>query len=312
MKNILVTGGTGFIGANLCKRLICDDNNYVICLDNLYCSTKNNVSDINDKQNFEFVEHNVIDPCDFDVDEIYNAACPASLKNYQQDPIFTVKTCVQGAINALELAKKRHAKVMQFSTSEVYGNPNVHPQSESYNGNVNCTGPRSCYDEGKRMAESIFFDYKRRYNTEIKVIRIFNTYGPLMDKNDGRVISNFITRALANADVEIYGDGSQTRSFQYIDDLLDAIVKYMNTEDTHPGPLNLGNPEEISINELAKLILRKTNSQSKIVKCELPQDDPCKRQPNIDLALSVLQDWKPKISLEEGLDKTIEYFKGEI
>lgn len=311
MKKIIVTGGTGFIGANLCRRLICDSNNYVICLDNFYCSEKNNIADIIDKQNFEFVEHNVVEPYDIDVDEIYNLACPASPKNYQWDPIFTVKTCVEGAINSLDLAKKCNAKVMQFSTSEIYGNPDVHPQSESYNGNVNCTGPRSCYDEGKRIAESIFFDYYRLYSIDIKVIRIFNTYGPFMDKNDGRAISNFITKALSDDDIEIYGDGSQTRSFQYIDDLIDAVIKYMNIKDVYPGPINLGNPEEITINELAKLILKKTNSKSKIINCKLPEDDPWNRKPNINLAKAILKDWQPMISLDEGIEKTIKYFMGE-
>ena len=310
MKKILVTGGAGFLGSNLCKKLLEDKNNYIYCLDNLYTGKEENIKELLNNKNFEFI---LDDIRDFDinsikVEEIYNAACPASPPAYQDDPILTSETCYIGTKNILELAKLNNSKILQFSTSEIYGNPLVHPQKENYFGNVNTIGIRSCYDEGKRIAETLCFDYYRKYKTRIKVIRIFNTYGPNMDKNDGRVVSNFINQALENKDITIYGNGSQTRSFCYVDDLIDGIIKMMNTDDSITGPINLGNPREFTIKELAELILKKIDSKSNIIYKELPQDDPVKRKPDISKANFELV-WRPKITLEDGLDKTINYFK---
>jgi len=310
MKRILVTGGAGFLGSNLCKRLV-DEGNYVICIDNLYTGRKENIKDLLDKENFEFIEHDITNPIDLKVDEIYNAACPASPPAYQKSPTYTSKTCYIGLLNMLELAKKNNAKILQFSTSEVYGDPLVHPQTEEYRGNVNPDGIRACYDEGKRIGETLMFDYHREFNTKIKVIRIFNTYGPNMDKNDGRVVSNFIVEALKGEEITIYGKGTQTRSFCYVDDLIDAIIKMMNSQDDFTGPVNLGNPGEFTMLELADLVIKLTNSNSKIIYKELPSDDPTQRKPNISLAKEKLN-WEPKINLEEGLKRTIEYFKKEI
>lgn len=310
MKRILVTGGAGFLGSNLCKRLL-DEKNYVIALDNLYTGRMNNINDLLENPNFEFINHNIINPIDIKVDEIYNAACPASPPHYQKSPTFTTKTCIFGTINMLELAKKYNAKLLQFSTSEVYGDPLVHPQPESYRGHVNPIGIRSCYDEGKRCAETLCFDYNREFSVKIKVIRIFNTYGPNMDPLDGRVVSNFIIQALKEKNITLYGDGKQTRSFCYVDDLIDGIVKMMNSEERFIGPVNLGNPEEYTMLELAKIILTKINSKSKIIYMPLPKDDPIQRKPIIELAKEKLN-WFPKISLNDGLNKTIEYFKNTI
>ena len=316
--NILVTGGTGFIGSNLCKRLIKNENNRVICVDNNYTGSLDNVRELLTNSRFKFIEHDIIEPLNIEekIDEIYNLACPASPSAYQgEKAIFTTKTCVLGALNMLEFAKKNNAKILQSSTSEVYGEPLVHPQPETYRGNVNPVGIRACYDEGKRCAESLFFDYHRLYDIKIKVIRIFNTYGPMMDPNDGRVVSNFICQALRGEDLTIYGDGSQTRSFCYVDDLIDVIVAMMASEDDFVGPVNTGNPEEFTIKELADLIKEKINKDLKIVYKPLPADDPTQRQPDITLAKTKLN-WKPKVKLSEGLNKTIEYFdkkiKGEI
>lgn len=316
--NILVTGGTGFIGSNLCKRLIKNENNRVICVDNNYTGSLDNVRELLTNSRFKFIEHDIIEPLNIEekIDEIYNLACPASPPAYQgEKAIFTTKTCVLGALNMLEFAKKNNAKILQSSTSEVYGEPLVHPQPETYRGNVNPVGIRACYDEGKRCAESLFFDYHRLYDIKIKVIRIFNTYGPMMDPNDGRVVSNFICQALRGEDLTIYGDGSQTRSFCYVDDLIDVIVAMMASEDDFVGPVNTGNPEEFTIKELADLIKEKINKDLKIVYKPLPADDPTQRQPDITLATTKLN-WKPKVKLSEGLNKTIEYFdkkiKGEI
>lgn len=318
MKTILITGGTGFIGSNLCKRLIKDENNKIICVDNNYTGSLNNVRELLNNPRFKFIEHDIIEPLEIDekIDEIYNLACPASPPAYQgEKAIFTTKTCVYGAINMLEIAKKNNAKILQASTSEVYGEPLVHPQPETYRGNVNPDGIRACYDEGKRCAESLFFDYHRLYGVKIKVIRIFNTYGPLMDPNDGRVVSNFICQALRNEDLTIYGDGSQTRSFCYVDDLIEVIVRMMASEDDFTGPVNTGNPGEFTIKELADLVKEKINKNVNIVYKPLPSDDPTQRRPDITLAKTKLN-WEPKIKLAEGLDKTIEYFdkkiKGEI
>lgn len=318
MKTILITGGTGFIGSNLCKRLIKDENNRIICVDNNYTGSLNNVKELLNNPRFKFIEHDIIEPLEIDekIDEIYNLACPASPPAYQgEKAIFTTKTCVYGAINMLEIAKKNNAKILQASTSEVYGEPLVHPQPETYRGNVNPDGIRACYDEGKRCAESLFFDYHRLYNVKIKVIRIFNTYGPFMDPNDGRVVSNFICQALRNEDLTIYGDGSQTRSFCYVDDLIEVIVRMMASEDDFTGPVNTGNPGEFTIKELADLVKEKINKDLNVVYKPLPSDDPTQRRPDITLAKTKLN-WEPKIKLNEGLDKTIEYFdkkiKGEI
>ncbi|MGI6509946.1 MAG: UDP-glucuronic acid decarboxylase family protein [Erysipelotrichaceae bacterium] len=309
MKKILVTGGAGFIGSHLCKRLL-QQGEKVICLDNLFTGTYDNIKSFLDNENFEFINADIINPIDLDVDEIYNLACPASPVNYQYDPIKTSKTSFSGALNVLELAKNAGARVLQASTSEIYGDPLIHPQTEDYRGNVNTIGPRACYDEGKRIAETLFFDYQRQYGVDIRVVRIFNTYGPNMLENDGRVVSNFIIQALKNVDITVYGDGSQTRSFCYVDDLVDGLIKMME-QDNFNGPVNLGNPVEMTINELAEMVIEKTGSESKIVYRDLPADDPVKRKPAIQLAKKQLN-WQPKVSLNEGLDKTIEYFKTKI
>jgi len=310
MKKILVTGGAGFVGSNLCKRLVKDEENEVVCLDNLSEGRLANIKSLLSLKNFTFLKRDVMEPLDIEVDQIYNAACPASPKAYQLSPTTTTKTSVLGVINMLELAKKNKATLLQFSTSEVYGNPLVHPQVESYWGNVNTIGIRSCYDEGKRCAESLCFDYHREFGVPIKVIRIFNTYGPNMDIDDGRVVSNFIVQALRGEDITIYGNGSQTRSFQYVDDLIEGIYRVMNaTPPEFLGPINLGNPGEFTILELAEKVIKLTGSSSRLVFEPLPQDDPIRRQADISLAKSVLQGWYPKIDLEEGLLKTIAYFE---
>lgn len=322
MKTILVTGGTGFIGSNLIKKLIQDKNNRIICVDNNYTGDLNNLKELLNNPRFEFIEFDIINPLKINekIDEIYNLACPASPPAYQgKRAIFTTKTCVLGALNMLELAKENNAKILQSSTSEVYGEPLVHPQIEQYRGNVNPIGVRACYDEGKRCAESLFFDYQRIYNLKIKVIRIFNTYGPFMNPKDGRVVSNLICQALQNKDLTIYGDGSQTRSFCFVDDLVDVIIKMMASKDDFFGPVNTGNPEEFTIKELAEIIIKKINKRDgknlKIIYKDLPLDDPKQRKPDITLARTKLN-WEPKIKLNEGIDKTIEYFenklKGEI
>lgn len=313
MMNILVTGGTGFVGANLCHRLIADGHR-VICLDNNYTGSLDNVRDLLDTPRFTFVEHDVISPydCPEKLDRIYNLACPASPPAYQGDrSIFTTKTCVFGAINMLELAKKNGARILQTSTSEVYGEPLVHPQVESYRGNVNPIGIRACYDEGKRCAESLFFDYHRHEGVDIRVIRIFNTYGPLMDPNDGRVVSNFICQALRGEDITIYGEGLQTRSFQYIDDLIEGMVRMMENTQGFLGPVNLGNPGEFTIRQLAEMVLQKIDTPSRLVQRPLPSDDPTQRRPDITLAGAELG-WQPLIPLSEGLERTIEYFRKRI
>ena len=306
MKTILVTGGAGFLGSHLCDRLI-NEGNKVICVDNLYTGSVDNIRHLMDNPNFSFKEHDVIEPIDADVDQIYNLACPASPPHYQADPIKTAKTSVFGALNLLELAKKNNARILQASTSEVYGDPQVHPQPESYRGHVNTIGIRSCYDEGKRMAETLFFDYHRQHNVDIRIMRIFNTYGPRMNPNDGRVVSNFIVQALNGEDITIYGDGTQTRSFCYVDDLIEGMYRLMNTED-FTGPVNIGNPGEFTMLELAEKVIELTGSSSKLVYRPLPSDDPLQRKPVIELAKEKL-DWEPTIMLEEGLKKTIEYFK---
>lgn len=310
-KTIVVTGGAGFIGSNLCDRLI-KDGHRVVCVDNLYTGNKSNIEHLLRNSKFDFVECDVIHTSYYirsiSIDEIYNLACPASPPHYQKNPIFTTKTSVLGALNVLQLASENKAKILQASTSEVYGNPLVHPQAETYLGNVNPNGIRSCYDEGKRCAESLFMDYNRYYGTRTKIIRIFNTYGPNMDPCDGRVVSNFIIQALKGKNITIYGDGSQTRSFQYIDDLIDGMIKVMATNDKFTGPVNLGNPEEFTIEELAHKVIELTNSKSKIIYKPLPEDDPIKRKPDITKAISSI-DWKPRVGLEEGLKKTIDYFK---
>jgi len=304
MKTILITGGAGFIGSNLCKRLIKD--NIVICLDNLSTGDMTNIMPLIENPNFKFIEHDIINPIDIEIDEIYNLACPASPVHYQKDSLQTVKTCVFGIYNLLELAKKYNAKILQSSTSEVYGNPLIHPQNEDYFGNVNINGPRSCYDEGKRCAETFMSDYHKQYGVNIKIARIFNTYGKNMRQDDGRVISNFIVQALSNKEITIYGDGSQTRSYCYIDDLIDGLIKLM--ESNISTPINLGNPFEYSILKTAEIIMSKIETKSQIVFKKLPQDDPIKRKPDITKAKKELN-WEPKISLNEGLDKTIAYFK---
>ena len=308
MKKILVTGGAGFIGSHLCKRLL-DEGNEVICLDNFFTGSKENIIHLMDNPYFEVIRHDVEEKILLEVDEIYNLACPASPIHYQFDPVKTIRTSVMGAINMLDIAKRCKAKILQASTSEVYGDPQIHPQTEEYRGNVNPIGIRACYDEGKRCAETLFFDYYREYNVDIKVIRIFNTYGPNMAINDGRVVSNFIIQALKNENITIYGDGKQTRSFQYVDDLIDGMIKMMNSREN--GPINLGNPNEFTMIELAKQIIKLTNSKSKIIFKELPQDDPKQRQPDITLAKEKLN-WQPKIELEKGLIKTINYFKRKL
>lgn len=307
MKRILVSGGAGFIGSHLCTRLI-NDGHEVLCLDNLFTGSKNNIMHLMDNHRFEFVRHDVIYPYSAEVDEIYNLACPASPIHYQYDAVQTIKTSVMGAINMLELARRLKAKILQASTSEVYGDPIVHPQVESYWGNVNPVGVRSCYDEGKRCAETLFMDYHRQSDVRIKIIRIFNTYGPRMLANDGRVVSNFVVQALNNEDITIYGSGQQTRSFQYVDDLIEGMVRMMDTDDDFVGPVNIGNPHEFTILELAEKIIRMTGSKSKIVFKPLPHDDPKQRQPNISLAKEKLN-WEPKVELDEGLRHMVEYFK---
>ncbi|MDR2564178.1 MAG: SDR family oxidoreductase [Prevotellaceae bacterium] len=311
MKRILVTGGAGFIGSCLCKRLL-NEGNDLICLDNYFTGSKDNILDLIGQPRFELVRHDVITPYYAEVDEIYNLACPASPVHYQYNPIKTVKTSVMGAINVLGLAKRVRCKVLQASTSEVYGDPIVHPQVESYWGNVNPIGIRSCYDEGKRCAETLFMDYHRQNGVRIKIIRIFNTYGPNMNPDDGRVVSNFIVQALRNEDITIYGKGEQTRSFQYVDDLVDGMMRMMATDDSVTGPVNIGNPSEFSILELAEKILMITGSKSKLVFRPLPQDDPTQRQPDISQASALLNGWKPKVQLDEGLTKTVDYFRTRI
>lgn len=308
MKRILVTGGAGFIGSHLCERLLREGND-VICLDNYFTGSKDNIRHLLDNDHFELVRHDVINPYHAEVDEIYNLACPASPPHYQYNPIKTIKTSVMGAINMLGLAKRTHARILQASTSEVYGDPAVHPQVESYWGNVNPIGIRSCYDEGKRCAETLFMDYHRQNGVRIKIIRIFNTYGPRMNPDDGRVVSNFIVQALRGEDITIYGDGTQTRSFQYVDDLVEAMTRMMDTGDDFIGPVNTGNPGEFTMLELAEKVIDLTGSRSKIVHRPLPGDDPKQRKPDISLATEKLSGWYPTIQLEEGLKRTIEYFE---
>ena len=310
MKRILVTGGAGFLGSHLCKRLL-SEGNEVICLDNFFTGNKKNIENLLDNHYFELIRHDVTFPISLEVDEIYNLACPASPPHYQFDPVQTTKTSVIGAINMLDLAKKCKAKILQASTSEVYGDPEVHPQPESYRGAVSTTGIRACYDEGKRCAETLFFDYYRQHQLQIKVMRIFNTYGPNMNPYDGRVVSNFIVQALKGEDITMYGDGTQTRSFCYVDDLIDGMIKLMNSDDSFTGPINIGNPDEFKMLELAEKIIKITGSKSEIIFEPLPQDDPLQRQPVIELAKEKLG-WSPKINLDDGLKKSIEYFKNAI
>jgi UDP-glucuronate decarboxylase len=302
----LVTGGAGFLGSHLCERLV-DQQHDVICLDNFFTSQKSNIAHLLGRSNFELIRHDVTHPLWLEVDEIYHMACPASPVHYQFNPIKTIKTSVMGAINVLGMAKRTHCKVLQASTSEVYGDPSVHPQPESYRGNVNPIGPRACYDEGKRCAETLFFDYHRANRVNIRVIRIFNTYGPRMHPYDGRVVSNFILQALRGEDITLYGDGAQTRSFCYVDDLVEGIIRMMDGPDSFIGPVNLGNPGEFTIRQLAEMVIELTNSKSKLVHMPLPADDPLQRQPDITLAQKHLG-WEPAIPLRQGLEKTIEYF----
>lgn len=306
MKRVLVTGGAGFIGFHLCKRLL-EESNEVLCLDNLFTGSKRNIRALMGNERFEFLRHDVVNRLDVEVDQIYNLACPASPVHYQFDPVKTMKTSVLGALNLLELAERVHGRILQASTSEVYGDPEVHPQPESYWGHVNPDGIRSCYDEGKRAAETLFFDFHRRHGVDIKVIRIFNTYGPNMNIEDGRVMSNFIVQALKNEDITVYGDGTQTRSFCYVDDLVDGMVRMMESRDGFTGPVNLGNPGEFTMLELAEKVIRFTGSRSKIVHMPLPQDDPTRRKPVIDLAKKELG-WEPKTPLDDGMQRTIQYF----
>ena len=305
-KRILVTGGAGFLGSHLCEKLV-NQGHDVICLDNYFTGSKKNIEHLMDLKNFELIRHDITFPIFLEVNQIYNLACPASPIHYQYNAVKTIKTNVLGAIHVLGLAKRVKARALQASTSEVYGDPTMHPQKEDYRGNVNCIGLRSCYDEGKRVAETLFFDYHRMNNVDIRVVRIFNTYGPRMHPNDGRVVSNFIMQALKDDDITIYGTGEQTRSFCYVDDLLEGIIRLMNKEELI-GPVNIGNPDEFTIKQLAELVIKLTGSKSKIVYRELPEDDPQQRQPDISLAKSELG-WEPTIKLEEGLKKTIEYFK---
>jgi len=308
MKKILVTGGAGFLGSHVCERLL-NEGNDVLCVDNFYTGSKENVKHLMTHPHFELMRHDVTFPLYVEVDEIYNLACPASPPHYQSDPVQTTKTSVHGAINMLGLAKRLKAKILQASTSEVYGDPEIHPQTEDYWGRVNPVGIRSCYDEGKRCAETLFFDYWRQHQVDIKVVRIFNTYGPRMDPNDGRVVSNFIMQALQGKDITIYGDGHQTRSFCYVDDLIDGMIRMMNGPAGFTGPVNIGNPGEFTMLELAKKIIELTQSKSQLIFMPLPQDDPKQRQPNISLAKNKLG-WSPIIDLEAGLKQTIKYFRG--
>ncbi len=308
MKKILVTGGAGFIGSHLCERLL-NEGNEVICLDNYFTGSKRNVVHLLDNPFFELIRHDVTEPFFIEVDEIYNLACPASPIHYQYNSIKTIKTSVMGAVNMLGLAKRIKAKILQASTSEVYGDPKIHPQTEDYWGHVNPIGLRSCYDEGKRCAESLFMNYYHQNNVRIKIIRIFNTYGTRMHPQDGRVVSNFIIQALNNHDITIYGDGNQTRSFQYVDDLVEGMIRMMATGDEFVGPVNIGNPIEFTIKELAEKVIELTGSRSKLIYMPLPEDDPTQRQPDISLAKKTLGGWEPKVHLEEGLNKTIAYFK---
>lgn len=307
-KRILVTGGAGFIGSHLCEKLL-EGGDEVICLDNLFTGNKQNINHLVDDLNFEFLRHDITMPLFIEVDQIYNLACPASPIHYQYDPIKTGKTSVFGALHSLGIAKRCGARILQASTSEVYGDPEIHPQPESYRGCVNTIGPRSCYDEGKRMAETLFFDYRRQHGVDVKVVRIFNTYGPRMSVNDGRVVSNFIIQAIKGEDITVYGDGSQTRSFCFVDDLVRGLISMMNSRDGFAGPVNLGNPGEFTMLELAEKVIELTGSSSKIVFRPLPEDDPKQRKPMIDLAQKELNGWTPKVALEEGLKKTIEYFR---
>lgn len=307
MKRILVSGGGGFLGSHLCDRLL-KEGNEVLCVDNFFTGNRKNIHHLLDNKNFELMRHDVTHPLYVEVDEIYNLACPASPIHYQFDPVQTTKTSVIGAMNMLGLAKRLKIKILQASTSEVYGDPEIHPQPESYRGSVNTLGPRACYDEGKRCAETLFFDYHRQHNVAIKVMRIFNTYGPRMHPNDGRVVSNFIVQALKGKDITMYGDGKQTRSFCYVDDNIEGMYRLMNSRDDFRGPVNIGNPGEFTMLELAQEIIEQTNSKSKMVFLPLPQDDPMQRRPVIDLAKKELG-WEPKINLKEGLAKTIAYFE---
>ena len=307
MKKVLITGGAGFLGSHLCDYFI-ENGDKVICLDNLYTGSLENINHLQNHENFSFINHNIIEPIDLKVDVIYNFACPASPPHYQKDPIFTFKTSVWGILNMLELARKNNAIIIQASTSEVYGDPLQHPQSETYWGNTNCFGKRSCYDEGKRSAETLMYDYFHQYNVDIKIVRIFNTYGPHMNKDDGRVVSNFITQALKNEDITIYGDGEQTRSFCYVSDLIAGIVKLGAMPKGYTGPVNIGNSNERSVKELAELIIKKTNSRSKLIQLPLPADDPIKRRPDNSMAKNDLN-WNPVVDINDGLDLSIEYYK---
>ena len=306
-NRVLVTGGAGFLGSHLCDRLVADGND-VVCVDNLFTGSKDNIRHLLGNPYFEFVRHDVIQPIYVECDQIYNLACPASPVQYQVDPIYTTKTSMYGAMNALGLAKRCGARILQASTSEVYGDPEVSPQAESYRGRVNTMGPRACYDEGKRVAETLFFDYHRMHGVDVKVMRIFNTYGPRMDVGDGRVVSNFVCQALRGEDITVYGDGSQTRSFCYVDDLIEGVVRVMNSRDGFTGPVNVGNPGEFTILELAQEVIRLTGSRSRIVYEDLPADDPTQRKPDISLAKAELG-WEPRVRLEDGLMRTIEYFR---
>jgi len=307
MKRILITGGAGFIGSHLCERLL-EMGNEVICLDNFFTGSKQNIIHLLDNHNFELVRHDITMPVYIEVDEIYNLACPASPVHYQYNGIKTIKTSVMGAINTLGIAKRTRSKILQASTSEIYGDPSVHPQTEQYWGNVNTLGPRACYDEGKRCAETLFMNYHKQNKVRIKIARIFNTYGPRMSSDDGRVVSNFIIQALKGDDITIFGDGTHTRSFQYVDDLIDGLIKLMDTSDTFTGPVNLGSETDISVNDLANMVIRMTGSKSKITYLPLPEDDPKQRNPDISLARKELG-WEPAVGLEEGLGETINYFR---